>query len=126
MHSPLRLYGRSGELAILEGLLARLWQGDGGALVVTAPPGLGRSALLREAAAAHRPRGPVLYATASPDERGPHALPRTPEALLARLRDAPPARCWSAPTTPTPGTRPPAPPSPSRPAGWAPAAGSPS
>ncbi|WP_338118756.1 LuxR C-terminal-related transcriptional regulator [Streptomyces cyaneofuscatus] len=92
VHSPLRLYGRSGELAILEGLLARLWQGDGGALVVTAPPGLGRSALLREAAAAHRPRGPVLYATASPDERGPHALPRTPEALLARLRERGAAR----------------------------------
>ncbi|CAD5987397.1 protein of unknown function [Streptomyces sp. KY70] len=92
VHSPLRLYGRSGELAILEGLLARLWQGDGGALVVTAPPGLGRSALLREAAAAHRPRGPVLYATASPDERGRHALPRTPEALLARLRERGAAR----------------------------------
>ncbi|MEV4878394.1 helix-turn-helix transcriptional regulator [Streptomyces cyaneofuscatus] len=102
VHSPLRLYGRSGELAILDGLLARLRQGDGGALVLTAPPGLGRSALLREAAAAHRPRGPVLYATASPaspdspdspDERGLHALlgpapgPRTSEALLARLRE---------------------------------------
>ncbi|MFE9009967.1 LuxR C-terminal-related transcriptional regulator [Streptomyces cyaneofuscatus] len=73
VHSPLRLYGRSGELAILEGLLARLWQGEGGALVLTAPPGLGRSALLREAAAAHRPRGPVLHA----DGRG---LP-APEAL---------------------------------------------
>ncbi|MFJ8756931.1 LuxR C-terminal-related transcriptional regulator [Streptomyces cyaneofuscatus] len=98
VHSPLRLYGRSGELAILDGLLARLWQGDGGALVLTAPPGLGRSALLREAATTHRPRGPVLYATASPDERGPHALlgpapgPGTPEALLARLRERGAAR----------------------------------
>ncbi|MDX3373976.1 LuxR C-terminal-related transcriptional regulator [Streptomyces sp. ME02-6991-2A] len=92
VHSPLRLYGRSGELAILDGLLARLWQGDGGALVLTAPPGLGRSALLREAAAAHRPRGPVLYATASPDERGLHALPRTADALLARLRERGAAR----------------------------------
>ncbi|MFW3462191.1 hypothetical protein ACN24K_17065 [Streptomyces microflavus] len=36
-------------------MLARLRQGDGGALVLTAPPGLGRTALLREAAAAHRP-----------------------------------------------------------------------
>ncbi|MFJ7328666.1 LuxR C-terminal-related transcriptional regulator [Streptomyces cyaneofuscatus] len=73
VHSPLRLYGRSGELAILEGLLARLWQGGGSALVLAAPPGLGRTALLHEAAAAHRPRGPVLHA----DERG---LP-APEAL---------------------------------------------
>lgn len=107
MHSPLRLYGRSGELAVLEGMLARLRQGEGGALVLAAPPGLGRTALLREAAAAHRPRGPVLYATAVPAERGLphsglHALlcsapspppgPRppsglTPDALLARLRE---------------------------------------
>ncbi|MEU0758601.1 AAA family ATPase [Streptomyces microflavus] len=106
VHSPPRLYGRSGELAILHGMLARLRQGDGGALVLTAPPGLGRTALLREAAAAHRPRGPVLYATAAPAEcalphSGLHALlcpapgppgPRppsglTPDALLARLRE---------------------------------------
>lgn len=73
MHSPLRLYGRSGELAILESLLARLWQGEGSVLVLAAPPGLGRTALLHEAAAAHRPRGPVLHA----DGRG---LP-APEAL---------------------------------------------
>ncbi|MFT9671211.1 LuxR C-terminal-related transcriptional regulator [Streptomyces rhizosphaericola] len=65
VRSPHRLYGRGGELAIIQGLLARLWQGDGGALVLAAPPGLGRTALLREAVAAHRSRGPVLYATAS-------------------------------------------------------------
>ncbi|WP_435886162.1 LuxR C-terminal-related transcriptional regulator [Streptomyces microflavus] len=106
MHSPPRLYGRSGELAILHGMLARLRQGDGGALVLTAPPGLGRTALLREAAAAHRLRGPVLYANAAPAERalphsGLHALlcsapgppgpcppsGLTPDALLARLRE---------------------------------------
>lgn len=107
VHSPPRLYGRSGELAILHGMLARLRQGDGGALVLTAPPGLGLTALLREAAAAHRPRGPVLYATAAPAERalphsglhallcpapGPPPMPRppsglTPDALLARLRE---------------------------------------
>ncbi|MFB8104028.1 LuxR C-terminal-related transcriptional regulator [Streptomyces sp. NPDC056007] len=104
VHSPLRLYGRSGELATLEGLLARLGQGDGGALVLSAPPGLGRTALLREAAAAHRPRGPVLYATAAPAERalphsGVHALlgsasltRPTPESLLARLRELGAAR----------------------------------
>ncbi|MFJ8771778.1 helix-turn-helix transcriptional regulator [Streptomyces microflavus] len=107
VHSPPRLYGRSGELAILHGMLARLRQGDGGALVLTAPPGLGRTALLREVAAAHRLRGPVLYATAAPTERalphsGLHALlcpapgpppmscppsGLTPDALLARLRE---------------------------------------
>lgn len=81
MHSPLRLYGRSGELAIVDTLLARLHQGDGGALVLTALPGVGRTALLDEAVAAHRDRrtGPVLYATAAPAEQrlpysGLHAL----------------------------------------------------
>ncbi|WP_240802646.1 LuxR family transcriptional regulator [Streptomyces sp. A0642] len=81
VHSPLRLYGRSGELAILDTLLARLRDGDGGALVLTALPGVGRTALLDEAVAAHRDRrtGPVLYATAAPAEQrlpysGLHAL----------------------------------------------------
>lgn len=81
MHSPLRLYGRSGELAILNTLLTRLHDGDGGALVLTALPGFGRTALLDEAVAAHRDRrtGPVLYATAAPAEQrlpysGLHAL----------------------------------------------------
>ncbi|MFI6946072.1 LuxR C-terminal-related transcriptional regulator [Streptomyces sp. NPDC050422] len=81
MHSPLRLYGRSGELAILDTLLARLGDGDGGALVLTALPGVGRTALLGEAVAAHRGRraGPVLSATAAPSEQrlpysGLHAL----------------------------------------------------
>lgn len=67
--SPLRLYGRDDELAILESLLARLWRGDGGALVLVAPPGLGRTALLRAAVDAHRDRGPVLYATTTPATR---------------------------------------------------------
>ncbi|MEV6452796.1 AAA family ATPase [Streptomyces anulatus] len=66
VRSPLRLYGRDDELATLESLLARLWRGDGGALVLVAPPGLGRTALLRAAVDAHRDRGPVLYATATP------------------------------------------------------------
>ncbi|MFH9472922.1 AAA family ATPase [Streptomyces anulatus] len=65
VRSPLRLYGRDDELATLEGLLARLWRGDGGAIVLVAPPGLGRTALLRAAVDAHRDRGPVLYATAT-------------------------------------------------------------
>ncbi|MFC8727651.1 helix-turn-helix transcriptional regulator [Streptomyces bacillaris] len=65
VRSPHRLYGRGSELSIIQGLLTRLRQGDGGALVLAAPPGLGRTALLREAAAGHRSRGPVLYGTAS-------------------------------------------------------------
>ncbi|WP_141716099.1 AAA family ATPase, partial [Streptomyces sp. OspMP-M43] len=65
VRSPLRLYGRDDELACLGSLLELLRQGVGGALVVAAPPGLGRTALLRAAADAHRDRGPVLYATAA-------------------------------------------------------------
>ncbi|MFD6423912.1 LuxR C-terminal-related transcriptional regulator [Streptomyces sp. NPDC060198] len=112
VHSPLRLYGRSGELAIVETLLGRLAQGDGGALVVTAPPGLGRSALLDAAAETHRAHnhGPVLHVTAVPAERhlphsglhallgsapGPLSVPPervlrsgiTPDTLLTLLRE---------------------------------------
>ncbi|MFE6762663.1 AAA family ATPase [Streptomyces sp. NPDC057689] len=79
VRSPLRLYGRSGELAVLDTLLTRLRRGDGGALALTAPPGTGRTALLDHAVAAHRPRGPVLHTVAAPAERwvphsGVHAL----------------------------------------------------
>ncbi|MFH9237698.1 LuxR C-terminal-related transcriptional regulator [Streptomyces anulatus] len=66
VRSPLRLYGRDDELATVESLLECLWRGDGGALVLVAPPGLGRTALLRAAVDAHRDRGPVLYATGTP------------------------------------------------------------
>ncbi|MGW0561926.1 AAA family ATPase [Streptomyces sp. NPDC003016] len=68
VHSPLRLYGRDGELASLETLLTHLRAGRGGALVLTAPPGLGRSALLRHAMDSYR-EGPVLYAAAAPAEQ---------------------------------------------------------
>ncbi|MFJ7628176.1 AAA family ATPase [Streptomyces sp. NPDC097595] len=81
MRSPLRLYGRSGELASLDALLTRLQRGDGGALVLAGPPGSGRTALLAHALAAHRDRdaGPVLHVVGAPDERwvpysGLHAL----------------------------------------------------
>ncbi|NEB37167.1 ATP-binding protein, partial [Streptomyces sp. SID14515] len=101
MRSPLRLYGRDDELATLESLLELSRRGGGGALVLAAPPGLGRTALLREAADAHRDRGPVLYATAATAMRsvrygglhallGPALAPTgvvTPEALLGRLRE---------------------------------------
>ncbi len=69
MRSPLRLYGREDELGTLEHLLTLLRRGVGGALVLVAPPGLGRTALLRAAAATHRARGPVLYAGAATAER---------------------------------------------------------
>ncbi|MFD3639310.1 helix-turn-helix transcriptional regulator [Streptomyces griseus] len=108
VRSPLRLYGRDDELACLGSLLELLRQGGGGALVVAAPPGLGRTALLRAAADAHRDRGPVLYATAASTGRAvpgggpvvplgpspafgpPPAAPypvTTPEALVRRLRE---------------------------------------
>ncbi|MDJ0463951.1 LuxR family transcriptional regulator [Streptomyces sp. H27-C3] len=53
VRSPLRLCGRSGELAILDQLSERLRDGHGSALVISAPPGLGRSGLLRHAMVAH-------------------------------------------------------------------------
>ncbi|MFJ2745654.1 LuxR C-terminal-related transcriptional regulator [Streptomyces sp. NPDC087440] len=84
--APLRLFGRSHELAVLESLLVRGGAGRGGALVVAAPPGQGRTALLRQALAdhaEHRP-GTVLEATGAPCER---LLPRS--GLHALLCSAP-------------------------------------
>lgn len=76
--------------------------------MLAAPPGLGRTALLRAAADAHRDRGPVLYATATsagrsvpgggpvaplgpslttgPSPAAPYPV-ITPEALARRLRE---------------------------------------
>lgn len=80
------LYGRKGELAILGTLLDRLNSGHGGTLVLTAPPGLGRSALLERASAAHGD-GAVLRAEAAPAER---LLPYSGlHALLCSARHAP-------------------------------------
>ncbi|MFF1463708.1 LuxR C-terminal-related transcriptional regulator [Streptomyces sp. NPDC058330] len=99
VHSPLRLYGRSGELALLEALSARLRAGDGGALVLASPPGLGRSALLDHAVAGHR--GPVLRAAGTPAEQrlpysGVHALLCSAPGPLP----APPDRLPGSGTTP--------------------------
>ncbi|MFC8079403.1 AAA family ATPase [Streptomyces sp. NPDC057307] len=70
VRSPLRLYGRSGELTILETLLTRLRTGRGGTLVLTGAPGLGRTALLRHTLDTLGENGPVLlHATAAPAER---------------------------------------------------------
>jgi DNA-binding CsgD family transcriptional regulator/tetratricopeptide (TPR) repeat protein len=90
VHSPHRLYGRNGELALLDRMLSLLRQGRGSTLVVTAPPGLGRSALARHAVGSRR-GGAVLHTRAAPAEAtlpysGLHALlcsatePLPPEA----------------------------------------------
>ncbi|MEV4684881.1 helix-turn-helix transcriptional regulator [Streptomyces kurssanovii] len=78
VHSPLRLYGRSGELALLDELSGRLRDGRGSTLVITGPPGLGRSALARHAVGNQR-EGTVLHTRAAPAEArlpysGLHAL----------------------------------------------------
>lgn len=69
VRSPLRLYGRSGELAILETLLTRLRAGRGGTLVLTGAPGLGRTALLRHAMDGVGTGPVLLHTTAAPAER---------------------------------------------------------
>lgn len=79
VRSPLRLYGRSGELTILAKLLTRLRAGRGGALVLTGAPGLGRTALLRHAMDGAGTEPVLLHTTAAPAERllphsGLHAL----------------------------------------------------
>ncbi|MEW2634702.1 ATP-binding protein, partial [Streptomyces sp. NPDC048389] len=90
VHSPHRLYGRNGELALLDRMLTRLLQGCGSPLVLTAPPGLGRSALARHAVGG-RGGVAVLHTRAAPAEAalpysGLHALlcsasgPLPPEA----------------------------------------------
>ncbi|MGW7361034.1 LuxR C-terminal-related transcriptional regulator [Streptomyces sp. NPDC054802] len=95
VHSPHRLYGRNGELALLDRMLSLLRQGCGSTLVVTAPPGLGRSALARHAVGSRR-GGAVLHTRAAPAEAtlpysGLHALlcsatgPLPPEADDATL-----------------------------------------
>jgi DNA-binding CsgD family transcriptional regulator/tetratricopeptide (TPR) repeat protein len=78
VHSPLRLYGRSGELALLDELSGRLRDGCGSTLVITGAPGLGRSALARHAVGNQR-EGTVLHTRAAPAEAllpysGLHAL----------------------------------------------------
>ncbi|MDQ0983936.1 LuxR family transcriptional regulator [Streptomyces sp. V2I9] len=108
VRSPGRLYGRDDELAAVHSLLDASWRGREGAIVLSAPPGLGRTALLRAAADAHRDRGPVLYATAARPDRsatgdgpdGSFAPPTaaaypvmSPEALAARLRE--PRKRWA-------------------------------
>ncbi|AWZ16002.1 hypothetical protein DRB96_31340 [Streptomyces sp. ICC1] len=100
MRKPLPLYGRDSELAALDTLLSHLRHGHGSTLVLSAPPGLGRTALVRHAMDGYRD-GPVLYARAAPAERplpysGLHALlcsapgPLPPEASDALRADLAP------------------------------------
>ncbi|MFF9864520.1 LuxR C-terminal-related transcriptional regulator [Streptomyces sp. NPDC013953] len=63
------IYGRSAELEAVAALLDGLRSGRGGALLVAAEPGLGRTALLRRAAADFT-GGRAVYTRAVPAERG--------------------------------------------------------
>ncbi|MFG3496513.1 LuxR C-terminal-related transcriptional regulator [Streptomyces sp. NPDC047928] len=81
-----RLHGRSAALRAVRGVFEGLRHGHGGALLVAAEPGLGRTALLERAAHEFRTAGPtgateatVLMVTAAPAESdipcsGLHAL----------------------------------------------------
>ncbi|MEV8308696.1 LuxR family transcriptional regulator [Streptomyces flavidovirens] len=78
MSSPLRLYGRRSELEAVAALSDRLRSGRGGALLLAAEPGFGRTALLGRAAGDFD-AGPVLHTRAVPAESrlpysGVHAL----------------------------------------------------
>lgn len=81
--------------------MAQLRDGLGSTLVLTAPPGLGRTALIRHAMNGYRD-GPVLYAAATPAEQplpysGLHALLcSAPDPLPAPAADA--LRAGAAPT----------------------------
>ncbi|WP_447035205.1 LuxR C-terminal-related transcriptional regulator [Streptomyces sp. DSM 118878] len=104
---PCRIYGRSAPLRAVDALSDGVHAGRGGALVLAAAPGLGRTTLLAHAARAFRSRHPsgggtVLSTRAVPAESliprsGLHSLwcagadlpapPAEPGALLARVRD---------------------------------------
>ncbi|WP_079027883.1 helix-turn-helix transcriptional regulator [Streptomyces rimosus] len=95
---PLRLYGRESELAAVNRLVGRVRAGYGGALVLTGRPGLGRTALLGQAAhafrssrAARSPTGSgatVLYTRAAAPEA---SMPYSGlHALLCGAGDEPP------------------------------------
>ncbi|GHB02247.1 helix-turn-helix transcriptional regulator [Streptomyces chryseus] len=105
MSGAVRLYGRRTELEAVAALSDRVRSGRGGALLIAAEPGLGRTALLRRAAADFD-AGPVLHTRAVPAESrlpysalhallcaaggaGPAGAPRSglaPGALLELLR----------------------------------------
>ncbi|MEU5688367.1 LuxR family transcriptional regulator [Streptomyces venezuelae] len=57
---PPELFGRREEIAALESLVGRVRAGHGGVLVLTAPPGIGRTALVEYARGIHDGSGPRL------------------------------------------------------------------
>ncbi|MFD3326868.1 LuxR C-terminal-related transcriptional regulator [Streptomyces sp. NPDC058701] len=94
LNPALRIYGRSTELDAVAALSDRLRAGHGGALLLAAEPGLGRSALLARAARdfAAGP-GPDLGATAATaDGRLPYGGPPALLRATAGRVDAVPAR----------------------------------
>ncbi|MGW7053634.1 LuxR C-terminal-related transcriptional regulator [Streptomyces sp. NPDC054887] len=85
MSAAVRLYGRRTELAAVAALSDRARSGRGGAVLLAAEPGLGRTALLCRAAADFE--GPVLHTRAVPAEsRLPHS---GAHALLCAAGDRP-------------------------------------
>ncbi|WPO76436.1 LuxR C-terminal-related transcriptional regulator [Streptomyces sp. KN37] len=101
---PLRIYGRSAQLHAVDALLTGVREGRGGALVLAAAPGLGRSTLLAHAVRSFRSlrSGTVLSTRAVPAESlipysgvhslwctgaAPRPLPEGPGAVLAVVRE---------------------------------------
>ncbi|MFF8642992.1 LuxR C-terminal-related transcriptional regulator [Streptomyces sp. NPDC015345] len=101
---PLRIYGRSDQLRAVDALLTGVREGRGGALVLAAAPGLGRSTLLAHAVRSFRSlrSGTVLSTRAVPAESlipysgvhslwctgaAPRPLPEGPGAVLAVVRE---------------------------------------
>ncbi|MFI2618343.1 LuxR C-terminal-related transcriptional regulator [Streptomyces sp. NPDC018584] len=101
---PLRIYGRSAQLRAVDALSTGVREGRGGALVLAAAPGLGRSTLLAHAVRSFRSlrSGTVLSTRAVPAESlipysgvhslwctgaAPRPLPEGPGAVLAVVRE---------------------------------------
>ncbi|MEE1927884.1 AAA family ATPase [Streptomyces sp. TRM 70351] len=63
---PYRLHGRAAETAAVDGLLGRTRAGGGGALLLTGPPGSGRTALVTHAVRAFRHGGAARPAGGGP------------------------------------------------------------
>ncbi|MEU7645085.1 LuxR family transcriptional regulator [Streptomyces huasconensis] len=101
---PLRVYGRSAQLHAINALLTGVRDGRGGALMLVAAPGLGRTTLLAHAVRSFRSlrSGTALSTRAVPAESlipysgvhslwctgaAPRPLPKEPGALLAVVRE---------------------------------------
>ncbi|WP_327250570.1 helix-turn-helix transcriptional regulator [Streptomyces sp. NBC_01244] len=91
VESPCRIYGRTTELAAAAALSAELRAGHGGALLLVAEPGLGRSTLLAGAAREFTP-GPVLRPRPLPRDPRPYGGMRALLCAAAEVRGAAPPR----------------------------------